>query len=204
MRGVPLTLTSENLESRDLEDEFRRYQEMGEKGTATGGAYANLGLVEFNGNKKNNICLIESDPHSLSRVNDFLTVIHDAEDPDPARRYKCAYIAHLPFDDVRGGKSELGQSEKGTPRPLGAPGTVWEYNDVRVNRLSLSLLQRFRRALPDVLHEAVMDPIGGSAEWQWQPYRNSWIELDGRRLPSVPCERWTGCEFSHALEPVVE
>jgi hypothetical protein len=47
MRGVPLTLTSENLESCDLEDEFRRYQEMGEKGTATGGAYANLGVVEF-------------------------------------------------------------------------------------------------------------------------------------------------------------
>jgi hypothetical protein len=42
-----VTLTSENLESRDLEDEFRRYQEMGEKGTATGGAYANLGVVEF-------------------------------------------------------------------------------------------------------------------------------------------------------------
>jgi hypothetical protein len=40
-------LTSANLENGDLEDEFRRYQEMGEKGTATGGAYANLGVVEF-------------------------------------------------------------------------------------------------------------------------------------------------------------
>jgi hypothetical protein len=39
-------LTSANLESRDLEDQFHRYQEMGEKGTAIDGAYANLGIVE--------------------------------------------------------------------------------------------------------------------------------------------------------------
>jgi hypothetical protein len=70
-----------------------------------------LGLVEFNGNKRNNICLIESDPFSLSRVNDFLSVLHDPEDPDPARRYKVAYIAHLPFEDVRGGRSALGPNE---------------------------------------------------------------------------------------------
>jgi len=37
---------SANLESRDLEDQFRRYQEMGKKGTGTHGAYANLGIVE--------------------------------------------------------------------------------------------------------------------------------------------------------------
>ena len=42
-----VTLTSASPENRDLEDEFRRFQEMGEKGTATDGAYANLGVVEF-------------------------------------------------------------------------------------------------------------------------------------------------------------
>jgi CubicO group peptidase (beta-lactamase class C family) len=84
------------------------------------------------------------------------------------------------------GKSELGRAVKGQARPLQKPGTLWEYNDVRVNRLSLSLLQRFRRALPDVLREAVMDPIGATRGWEWHPYRNSWIELDGGRLPSVP------------------
>jgi hypothetical protein len=41
-----VTLTSANLESRDLEDQFRRYQEMGRKGTAIDGAYSNLGIVE--------------------------------------------------------------------------------------------------------------------------------------------------------------
>ena len=64
-----------------------------------------LGLVEFNGTTKNNICLIESEPWSLSRVNDFLTVIRDGDE------YKCAYIAHMPFDDVRGGRSAIGPNE---------------------------------------------------------------------------------------------
>jgi CubicO group peptidase (beta-lactamase class C family) len=84
------------------------------------------------------------------------------------------------------GKSELGFAVKGQARPMRSPGTLWEYNDVRVNRLSLSLLQRFRRPLPDVLRETVMGPIGASADWQWHAYRNSWIDLDGRRLASVP------------------
>jgi beta-lactamase family protein len=84
------------------------------------------------------------------------------------------------------GKSELGASDKGTPRPMRPPGTLWEYNDVRVNRLSLSLLQLFRRPLPDVLRDAIMDPLGASASWEWQPYRNAWAEIDGRRMPSVP------------------
>jgi CubicO group peptidase (beta-lactamase class C family) len=82
--------------------------------------------------------------------------------------------------------SELGSTHKGTPRPLRPPGTFWEYNDVRVNRLSLSLLRLFRRPLPDVLRDAVMDPIGASAGWEWQPYRNSFVEIDGVRMPSVP------------------
>jgi CubicO group peptidase (beta-lactamase class C family) len=84
------------------------------------------------------------------------------------------------------GKSELGAAEKGTPRPLRPPGTLWEYNDVRVNRLSLSLLQRFRRPLADVLRTELMEPIEASATWEWVPYRNAVVTLDGVRLPSVP------------------
>jgi CubicO group peptidase (beta-lactamase class C family) len=84
------------------------------------------------------------------------------------------------------GKSELGSSDKGQARPLRPPGTLWEYNDVRVNRLSLSLLQVFRRPLPEVLHREVMEPIGASAKWQWVPYRNAWMEIDGTRMPSIP------------------
>ena len=84
------------------------------------------------------------------------------------------------------GKSELGGADKGQPRPLRAPGTVWEYNDVRVNRLSLALLHVFRRPLADVLREHVMDPLGASREWQWVPYDDAWVEIDGVRMPSVP------------------
>lgn len=84
------------------------------------------------------------------------------------------------------GQSDLGFADKGTPRPMRAPGSYWEYNDVRVNRLSLSLLRLFRRPLADVVREAIMDPIGASSTWQWQPYRNSWVDVDGTRMPSVP------------------
>jgi hypothetical protein len=71
-----------------------------------------LGLVEFNGNTRNNICLIEGEPRSMTRVNDFLSVLYEPGDPDPARRYKCAYIAHMPFDEVKGGRSRIGPDEK--------------------------------------------------------------------------------------------
>ncbi len=84
------------------------------------------------------------------------------------------------------GKSELGRAEKGQPRPLCRPGTFWEYNDVRVNRLSLSLLRLFRAPLADVLRGSLMDPIGATADWEWQPYRNAYADVDGVRMPSVP------------------
>jgi len=83
-------------------------------------------------------------------------------------------------------QSELGQADKGRLRALRPPGTYWEYNDVRVNRLSLALLWLFRRPLADVLRESLMDPVGASDTWRWQPYRNSWVEIDDVRMPSVP------------------
>lgn len=71
-----------------------------------------LGLVEFNGSTKNNVCLIEGEVFSMTRVNDFLSVLHEPDDPDPARRYKCAFIAHMPFGDVKGGRSKIGPDER--------------------------------------------------------------------------------------------
>jgi CubicO group peptidase (beta-lactamase class C family) len=65
------------------------------------------------------------------------------------------------------------------------PGTYYEYNDVRVNRLSLSLLHVWRRPLPEVLKELVMDPINASNTWQWHGYRNSWVTIDGLPMQSV-------------------
>lgn len=70
-------------------------------------------------------------------------------------------------------------------RPVLEPGTKWTYNDVRVNVLSLALLNLWRRPLPQVLREMVMDPIGASGTWRWWGYNNSWIDLDGLRVQSV-------------------
>jgi CubicO group peptidase (beta-lactamase class C family) len=92
-----------------------------------------------------------------------------------------------------------GRGLKGTPRTLQAPGRYWEYNDVRVNRLSLALLRLFRRPLPDVFRDALMAPIGASADWQWHGYRNSFVEIDGERMPSVSGGgHWGGGVFIHA------
>jgi CubicO group peptidase (beta-lactamase class C family) len=70
------------------------------------------------------------------------------------------------------------------PPPV-APGTVHEYNDVRVNLLALALLNVLRQPLPRVLRERIMDPIGASSTWRWYGYENSWVELDGERMQSV-------------------
>ncbi|SFJ47750.1 CubicO group peptidase, beta-lactamase class C family [Bosea sp. OK403] len=77
-------------------------------------------------------------------------------------------------------------SRKGEKRALQPPGSYYEYNDVRVNLLAYCLLQRFRRPLPEVLRERIMDPIGASQGWRWQGYDNAFVEIDGRRVQSVP------------------
>ncbi len=70
-------------------------------------------------------------------------------------------------------------------RELREPGTSFKYNDVRVNVLSFALLQIWRRPLPEVLKERIMDPIGASPSWRWHGYENSWVEIDGVRMQSV-------------------
>lgn len=48
----------------------------------------NLGLVDYNGNRNNNLCLVEP---VLGPIN--LKVIYEPEDPDPSRRYKM--VGHI-------------------------------------------------------------------------------------------------------------
>ena len=67
-------------------------------------------------------------------------------------------------------------------RPRSEPGTVYEYNDTRVNLLALAATAVWRRPLPEVLREHVMDPIGGSTTWGWHGYENSWVTFDGRSV----------------------
>ena len=70
-------------------------------------------------------------------------------------------------------------------RKLLEPGSTFEYNDVRVNLLAYSLLQVWRRPLPVILREKIMDPIGASTTWRWYGYDNSSVNIDGQMIESV-------------------
>ena len=94
--------------------------------------------------------------------------------PDQVDRYRAVAYAPAP------------PGKKGDPRPLQPPGSFWEYNDVRINQLSLALLHLFQRPLPEVFREAIMRPVGASENWHWVGYDNSWIEIAGQRMQSVP------------------
>ncbi|MDX5482529.1 MAG: beta-lactamase family protein [Hymenobacteraceae bacterium] len=90
------------------------------------------------------------------------------------------------------GKEEYGRGER-KPRELQEPGSYYEYNDVRINRFALSLLRLWKKPIPEVFKDEVMDPIDASNTWQYVPYRNSNIEIDGKRMPSVSGgTRWGG------------
>jgi hypothetical protein len=51
-----------------------------------------LGLVEFRGSRHNNLVAVEPAGEPFARAHDFVAVLRDTTDPDPARRYKMAYI----------------------------------------------------------------------------------------------------------------
>ncbi|MBM3814584.1 MAG: serine hydrolase [Acidimicrobiia bacterium] len=70
-------------------------------------------------------------------------------------------------------------------RKRNQPGAVYKYNDVRVNLLAYAALNVWRRPLPQVLREYVMEPIGASTTWRWHGYSNSWVNMDGVMVESV-------------------
>jgi len=76
---------------------------------------------------------------------------------------------------------------KGGARPLQAPGTYWEYNDVRINQLALALLHLLRAPLPQVFEQRILAPLGGGAGFAWRAYDDAWVDLPGvGRVQSVP------------------
>lgn len=89
------------------------------------------------------------------------------------------------FRDAGPREGTANNLQRGTLRPLEAPGTRWEYNDVRVNRLALSLTQLFGRSLDEVLRERIMDPIGASDSWEWHGYDQARTPIGGRSVVSV-------------------
>lgn len=86
-------------------------------------------------------------------------------------------------------------------RPRKAAGTAYEYNDVRVNVLALAATNIWRRPLPEVLREHLMDPIGASRSWRWNGYDNAWITLDGHPVQVVSGGgHWGGGMFINAWD----
>ena len=81
------------------------------------------------------------------------------------------------------------------------PGTVYEYNDTRVNLLALAIQNIWRKPLPQVLKEVVMDKIDASPSWRWHGYENSWILLDGAPVQVVSGGgHWGGGMFINAYD----
>lgn len=78
------------------------------------------------------------------------------------------------------------QGRKGDQRALQRPGSYWEYNDVRINQLSLALLHLFREPLPEVFARTVLQPIGAGRDFRWAGYDDAWVDIGGLRMQSVP------------------
>lgn len=72
-----------------------------------------------------------------------------------------------------------------TTRKRFEPGTVYKYNDTRVNALTLAATLVWRKPLPEVLRENIMNPIGASNTWAWTGYKNAWMVVDGKLIQSV-------------------
>lgn len=94
--------------------------------------------------------------------------------PDQVDHYRS-----LAFAPVTHGK-------KGTKRELQPPGSYWEYNDVRINQLSLALLHLFGKPLPEVFKQHIAEPCELSPDWRWVGYDHAWVEIQGQTIQSVP------------------
>jgi len=111
--------------------------------------------------------------HLLEQTSEWLGELFERPDSVDWNRYA-------------GADASTGNENKGTERTLSTPGTHFEYNDVRVNRLGLSLLRIFKEPLPQVLDRHIMTPLGCSPTWKWNGYETSWVDVDGTRMQSVP------------------
>jgi len=110
------------------------------------------------------------------------------------------------WEGVLWGKPDWADRPEGEPntwatRPRNKPGSVYKYNDVRVNALALATLNVWRKPLPQVLKENILDPIGASTTWRWFGYENSFVVLDGQVVQSVTGGgHWGGGMYINAYD----
>ncbi|MFW6074617.1 MAG: serine hydrolase domain-containing protein [Chloroflexota bacterium] len=105
------------------------------------------------------------------------------------------------WEGVLWGKRDLADRRMGRDRELNEPGTFWEYNDVRVNLLAYAVLKLWRKPLPMVLRDEIMDPIGATATWEWHGYDTSWVKINGMKMQSVSGGgHWGGGVWAGSLD----
>ncbi len=148
------------------------------------------------------------------RVLDYVRPSPDFELPhnqpitwDEMLRQTSGWVGTMwgkPWWADRPGKNPWDELAAGPP-PVGQE---WKYSDVRVNALALALTYLWKRPLPDVLKQYVMDPIGASETWRWEHYDNAFVTIDGERIAVPPggghwaaaCSSrraiWRGWDFS--------
>ncbi len=149
------------------------------------------------------VAALAVDRHLIKDVNDPLSAyIHDGGYDSPHNRL-ITWRNHLQqeseWEGSLWGKNAdfVGVEQFGAgarrPRAIQDPGSYYEYNDVRINRFSLSLAELFGAPVPEILKNNIMDPIGASADWRWVPYDNSQVTINGRTFGSVSGgTRWGG------------
>lgn len=151
------------------------------------------------------------DRHLIRDVNDrVIDYVHPSPDfelphnqPitwDQMLRQTSGWVGTMwgkPWWADRPGKNAWDQLAAGPPRV----GQQWKYSDVRVNALALALTYLWKRPLPNVLKEYVMDPIGASATWHWEHYANAFVTVDGQRIAVPPGGgHWGGGMFISARD----
>jgi CubicO group peptidase (beta-lactamase class C family) len=149
------------------------------------------------------ICSLAVERGLIKDVNDSVgKYIHDGGYDSP-HNAKITWKNHLQqtseWEGTQWGKNadfrgieQFGNGQR-EPRAIHEPGSFYEYNDVRINRFSLSLLRLFGRGLPEVLKASILDPIGASQDWRWVPYNNSTVKIEGHQVGSVSGgTRWGG------------
>lgn len=121
----------------------------------------NLGLVEFKGNKNNNLIL--TDPAPLGFVN--LKVLADPQDPEPERRYKIS--GHVYFRH---------QTRLGTLAPFtSADGLTWKL--VKPTKTRNAELRKQDLVLPAIHFE----PCGGLYLWDGLYYVSGQNSMNAAR-----------------------
>jgi len=117
--------------------------------------------------------------HLLSQTSEWTGTCFGI--PDQVEHYR-----HVVLDP----KPTIGN--KGDLRSLQKPGTYWEYNDVRINQLSLALLFIYQKSLPEIFRTYFLNPLRCEEEFVWEGYDNSWVNVEDstthkvRSIQSVP------------------